>query len=377
MNDKKNGGKKLRILMLNYEFPPLGGGASPVSYELAKGYAKLGHKVDVVTMGYKDIPTFEVKEKINIYRVKCIRSKKEICHPWEQLSYLISAKKFLRKHMKSNKYDICHCHFIIPTGVLALWLKKKFGLEYIVTSHGSDVPNYNPDRFKLLHKFTGPKLKEICKESRLITTPSNYLKHLIKKEIGNYDILTIPNGSSDFRDKSVKKENIIMSSGRLLERKGFQYLIKAFNDLNSKDWKLYIVGDGPYKKELLKLANKNKNIIFTGWLDNTQEKYKRILNKSKIFSLLSSRETQGIVFIEGMSTGCAVISSDITACKETVSKDVGFLVARENVEEIKDKLKTLTGNKKLLNQFMKNSRKRYEKNFRYGGIIEKYLGALR
>jgi len=40
--------KKLRILMLNYEFPPLGGGASPVSYEIAKGYVKLGHKVDVV-----------------------------------------------------------------------------------------------------------------------------------------------------------------------------------------------------------------------------------------------------------------------------------------------------------------------------------------
>ena len=42
---------KLRILMLNYEFPPLGGGASPVSYEIAKGYVKLGHSVDVATAG--------------------------------------------------------------------------------------------------------------------------------------------------------------------------------------------------------------------------------------------------------------------------------------------------------------------------------------
>ena len=36
----------MKILMLNYEFPPLGGGASPVSYEIAKGYVKLGHKVE-------------------------------------------------------------------------------------------------------------------------------------------------------------------------------------------------------------------------------------------------------------------------------------------------------------------------------------------
>jgi len=36
--------KKLKILMLNYEFPPLGGGASPVSYEIAKGYVELGNE---------------------------------------------------------------------------------------------------------------------------------------------------------------------------------------------------------------------------------------------------------------------------------------------------------------------------------------------
>ena len=80
---------KKRVLMLNYEFPtrtpiltqqtpilnptsnkssikwkcsPLGGGASPVSYEIAKGYVKLGHKVDVVTMGFKDLPKFEKKD---------------------------------------------------------------------------------------------------------------------------------------------------------------------------------------------------------------------------------------------------------------------------------------------------------------------------
>jgi len=58
----------MKILMLNYEFPPLGGGASPVSYEIAKGYAKLGHKVTVVTMGYKDLPKEEVVDVITSLR---------------------------------------------------------------------------------------------------------------------------------------------------------------------------------------------------------------------------------------------------------------------------------------------------------------------
>ena len=220
----------MKILILNYEFPPLGGGASPVSYELAKGYAKLGHSVDVVTIGYKGLPNFEKKEGISFYRVKCLRSKKEISHPWEQLSYLVSAKKFLREHMKSHSYDICHCHFIIPTGGLALLLKKKFGLDYVVTAHGSDVPNYNPDRFKLLHKFTKPQLRKICKNAKLITSPSKYLASLIKEEIGDYGVEVIPNGVYVDKFKPKRKKNIILSTGRLLERKGFHYLIRAVSD---------------------------------------------------------------------------------------------------------------------------------------------------
>ena len=366
--------KTLRILMLNYEFPPLGGGASPVSYEIAKGYVKLGHSVDVVTMRFKGLKEFEKKDGINIYRVPCWRTKKEICHPWEQYSYIRSAKKFLKTHMKTHTYDINHTHFIIPTGVLALWLKKKFGLSYIITAHGSDVPGYNPDRFKLLHKLTGPTLKKICGGAKVITTPSKYLADLIRSKIGNYNIKVIPNGSRDYLVKGIKKENIIMSSGRLLPRKGFHLLIKAFNEIKPKDWKLYIVGDGPFRSDLEKLANKNNNIIFTGWLDNTKKEYKTLLNKSKIFSLLSSRETQGIVFIEAMSTGCAILSSNITACKETASPDIGKLVNIKNQADVTKNLREmLKGDIKVLG---KNARKRYEKNYEYDKIITPYMEVL-
>lgn len=56
----------MKILYLNYEFPPLGGGGSPVSYEIARGYARRGHTVDVVTMGFRDLPSREEVEGISI-----------------------------------------------------------------------------------------------------------------------------------------------------------------------------------------------------------------------------------------------------------------------------------------------------------------------
>src|SRR3989344_9247543 len=165
----------MRILMLNYEFPPLGGGASPVSYEIAKGYVKLGHKVDVVTMGFKGLPNFEIKDGIKIYRVKCLRSKKEICYPHEMLTYIISAKLFLKNHLKNNKYDINHTHFIIPTGIVSLWAKKFFGLPYIITSHGSDVLGYNK-RFNKVYPFISGKWKKIIQEAKLVVSPSKFLQ---------------------------------------------------------------------------------------------------------------------------------------------------------------------------------------------------------
>jgi glycosyltransferase involved in cell wall biosynthesis len=144
-----------KVLVLNYEFPPLGGGASPVSYEIAERLSKTGDfDIDVVTMGYKGLPEYEeINKNFRIHRVKCLRSKKEICHPWEQLTYLFFGYLKCCQLLKKSKFDICHCHFIIPTGVLAQKLKKKFGLEYVITAHGSDVQGFNTDRFKLLHKF--------------------------------------------------------------------------------------------------------------------------------------------------------------------------------------------------------------------------------
>ena len=95
----------------------------------------------------------EINKNFRVHRVRSWRSKKELCYPWEQVTYLIFGWFKCKELLKTKRYDLCHCHFIIPTGVLALKLKKKFGLPYIITPHGSDVLNYN-SRLKLIYPFT-------------------------------------------------------------------------------------------------------------------------------------------------------------------------------------------------------------------------------
>ncbi|OGJ19909.1 hypothetical protein A3K73_08125 [Candidatus Pacearchaeota archaeon RBG_13_36_9] len=363
--------KAKKILMLNYEFPPLGGGASPVSYEIAKGYIKLGHEVSVITMHYKGLPEYEEKEGISIHRVKCLRTKKELCHPWEQYTYLRSAKKFLKEHLKTNSYDICHCHFIIPTGILALWLKKKYGIPYIITSHGSDVPNYNPDRFKLMHKFTKPTLRKICKNAKAITSPSKYLAELIKKEIGDYNVKVIPNGIYPDKFTPKKKKKIILSTGRLLPRKGFQYLIQAVSD-KDYGYEVHIAGDGPMMPELKEMVKKSKTkIVFHGWIDNNSKEYKDLLESSSIYTLVSEKENSSIALLEAMSAGCTIITSNISGCPETIG-NAGIIIEPRNIRQLREQINKLIKNPNKIKEYGKMARQRVLNELDWGKLIERY-----
>ena len=360
---------KKRILVLNYEFPPLGGGASPISYEITKAYVERGYEVDVVTMGFQDLPKYEVKDGISIYRVPCLRFKKEICYPWEQLTFIISAIRFFRIHMKTNSYYFNHTHFLIPTGVISLWLKKKYNLSYIVTSHGSDIPGYNPDRFKTLHKFTRPLLRIIIKNAKGIFAGSNYLANLGNSIGANIKYEVIREGFDPTKFMPQKKKRIILSTGRLLERKGFQYLIKAVSE-EDIGYEVHIAGDGPMMDKLVALSRQSKTpIIFHGWLNNSSSAYKDLLESASIYVLASEIENASVSLLEAMSAGCAVITTNVSGCAETVGT-AGITVKPRDSEQIKDALQIIIEKEKL---YGKKARERVINEYNWNKTVNKYL----
>ena len=362
----------MRILMLNYEYPPLGGGASPVTKSLSEELVKFGHTVDVVTMGFKGLKGKEEINGVTIYRVPCIRKKQGVCQTHEMLSYCYSAFRFLPKLLSENKYDICHTHFIIPTGIVSYLNKNK--IPYIITSHGSDVPNYNPDRFRIQHKLLKPLWNEIVKNAECITSPSEYLKNLILENFDkeNYcdKIKVIPNGihSENFNPK--KKEKKVLVVTRLFERKGVQYIIDAMRDI--KNYELVICGDGPYLKKLEHQISKLNvtNIHLLGYISYERLKYE--YETSSIFVFTSTAESFGIVLLEAMSSGCAIITTNNSGCSEVVD-DAALLVRPKKSSNIKEALIKLINNDQLRNELGAKARKRVEENFTWKIIAEQYL----
>jgi glycosyltransferase involved in cell wall biosynthesis len=332
----------MRILYLNYEFPPLGGGASPVSYEIAKGYVKRGHEVDVVTMSYRGLPEYEQSDGINIYRVACLRSRKEICHPWEQLTYILSAKRFLSKRLGTTSYSINHTHFIIPTGAVALWLKKKYGIPYIVTAHGSDVLGYNR-RFRPLYPFLRRPWMSIVRNAKYVTAPSDFLVGKIREIAGPGRYETVANGLDLAAFRPGEKENRILVVARLFPNKGVQDVIEALRGMDLGGWSVDIVGDGPSREMLtgmIRTYGLSGTVRMHGWIDNASDRMKELYGKARIFISASRFESFGLTVLEAVSAGCYPLVSDIEGHRFIIDDDRHFF-QKSNVADLRGKLAAL------------------------------------
>jgi glycosyltransferase involved in cell wall biosynthesis len=123
----------MRILTLSYEFPPIGGGGSGVVKGLSEEFVRVGHSVDVVTMGFPGLPEEELVNGISVYRVDCARKSESKCTAREALRYVLKARPKVRELLSKNDYDIVHTHFIFPDGVIALKEVASTGVPYVIT----------------------------------------------------------------------------------------------------------------------------------------------------------------------------------------------------------------------------------------------------
>ena len=135
----------VKVLILSYEFPPLGGGAKVVQ-GLTNELVKEGTTAHVITMDSGALARYESTGSISITQVPCYRSNSSVCYFYEMIPYMVLALPYLLWTVWRGIYGINHTHFIFPDGVLAYCVKKFTGLPYVITAHGSDVPGYNPDR---------------------------------------------------------------------------------------------------------------------------------------------------------------------------------------------------------------------------------------
>ena len=357
----------MNILCLSYEYPPLGGGGSPVCAGVAESLVAAGHEIDVVTSAMADLPRQDHVAGVRLHRVPCLRRRRHMAGAAELATTLLPMYRQAVRLARQRDYDLIHCHFIVPSGIVARWVSRATGLPYVVTAHGSDVPAYNPDRFHLAHRIIRPLWRRVVRDAAAITSPSQFLASLIHDHLP-VTVDVVPNGITPPPRSDARRVNRVLLVSRLFQRKGIQDVIAAMDGCDPR-WQLEIAGDGPYRPTLERLARRHRvNARFLNFLPRDQ--LAELYRTSRIFVFPSRRENFPVVLLEAMGAGCAVIAANAPGSAEVVG-DAALTVPPGDVTMMRQALGQLMGDDRQIAALRERAYRRVQR-FAWPRIAAEY-----
>lgn len=341
----------MRILMINYEFPPIGGGSANATYHLLKEFSKYKDvEIDLITASSGEFKKEKFSKNITLYKLDI--NKKNLHYQTNKEMFLWSIKTlfFLSKHLKNNKYDLCHCWSGWPSGFFGYFFEKD--QKFTIGLRGTDVPGFN-QRMGILDKVVfNPYSKIVWSRAAKVIANSDGLKKLAHKTWkGDIDIIYNGIDTKKFKPKEQPKKPRIITVCRLIKRKGIEYLIEALKDL---DIQIDIIGEGPELTNLKTLAEKlNVNVNFIGYVKH--EDLPMYYQKANIFVLPSLYEGMSNSVLEAMACGLPIITTNTGGTQELIH-DNGIIIKKKSSSDIRKAITTLINNN-LIKEMSKNSRK--------------------
>lgn len=367
----------MNILMINYEFPPVGGGGANANRYLLKEFAKRKDlKIDLVTSSdtCRDY-IYDFSENIKIHRLD-VRKKK--VHYWSQrevLEFLYRSSRYVNQLVKKESYDLSHAFFGFPSGYTTYMHRNE--IPYIVSLRGSDVPGFNK-RFLLQYVLLRPLLKRIWKGAASIIANSMELKALALETAPDVPVNIIYNGIDADEFKPVQREErdriTILCIARLIPRKGIDYLIRALPAVirEHKEIRLVIVGEGNSEAELKAMTTELKvaeHTDFKGYVGH--DDLPALYGNADIFVLPSLWEGMSNTLLEAMASGLPVVVTDTGGTRELV-RDNGIIIPKEDPQAISEAILKLIDNQGLRIGMGKRSRE-ISLEFSWGKAAKQYL----
>jgi glycosyltransferase involved in cell wall biosynthesis len=371
----------MRILIINSEYPPLGGGAGNASANIARHLANFGHEVTVLTVHHGNLPRKEQTKNLTIIRIPALRRRQDRSGPLEQIAFIISASLWTLSLIPQPKPGATLAFFGVPCGAVSFLIKILYRVPYIVSLRGGDVPGFRPYDFSTYHKLIAPLLRIIWKQASAIIANSNGLRDLARQFDSRFEISIIPNGvdlelyKTEQRDW---KSPHLLSAGRIVHQKGLDLAMHALAELKHLSWQWTIAGDGPQLAVLQTLARElhiEDRITFAGW--QTREQIIGQYRQANTFLFPSRHEGMPNAVLEAMASGLPVIASRIAGSEElVVNGETGYLFPYEDVTSLRNSLQNLLGDPSLRQQMGIASRRRVEEHHSWENTARQYANRL-
>lgn len=438
----------MRILIVNYEFPPIGAGGGKASQKIAACLVELGHTVRVITsrptqpytffgnlsvllgLGFwvyliyiklvfnedlsdhgftilgtlllltgfilrssgliweltnpiRGLKRVEFIDGVEVQRIPVLRQRQEYCSTLEMGIFLLSGLWYSYFQAYEFKPDVVHIFFGIPDGPIGWALKRAYGLPYLISLRGADVPSDEVKRFARHYKILRPFVRWLWRDADALVAVSNGLREYASETTPDLPIEVIPNAIelSVFIPPRQRQNNgpvRLLFVGRLNAFKNVEMLIETASRLTAKgvdNFELQLVGEGEQRSNLERLVVEKgltRQVRFLGWVDRAA--IVEVYRQADIFVTASTWEGMPNTVLEGMACGLPVVGTRASGLSELVREGVnGYLVDINDAAALTDRLADLIDNPYERRRMGKESRKIAEQEFAWDYIAEQYV----
>jgi rhamnosyl/mannosyltransferase len=365
----------MKILQVNKLYYPWIGGVETIVQEIAEWLnGKDEFKIDVLACNHKFKRVIEEINGVKVFRASSFGI---------YLGMPVSFDFFLLYKKNFKNYDLIFLHFPFPLGFVAYTLLSP--KKDLVIWYHSDIVRQKILEifFRPFHLFALKKAKKIFVSNPNLIESSNYLRKFKEK------CVVIPFGVDleKFKlNEETKKEveeirkkykpPIVLSVGRYVYYKGFEYLIESAKDVEAR---FLIIGEGPSKKKyekIIKKLNLENKVFLIPPVENLIPYY----YACDLFVLpsITKSEAFGIVLLEAMACGKPLISTEIGTGTSFINQDgiTGFVIEPKNSKILSEKINEILVNKELREKFSQNSIQRAQE-FSKEKFIEKLSKELK
>jgi glycosyltransferase involved in cell wall biosynthesis len=372
----------MKILMLNYEFPPIGGGGGQAHLALLRQYAGRGElQVDVLTSAPR--PGLVIERFSGNIAIRRVGIDKKDLHLWRRLEviqWLAKARPQYRRMLAEKDYDLIHVFFGFPTGWLCYRDAKR--PPYVVSLRGSDVPGANA-RLKLDYMLLGALVfKPIWRRAAALVACSEGLKSRALKFLPSVEIEVIPNGvdlerfspADHASDNGGPGPLRLLTVGRLSATKRVPLLIEAVELLHQQGGKveLTIVGGGALEDDLKRVVTQKDlgDIVhFAGRVE--PEEMPEMYRRHDVLVSASMQEGMSNAMLEAMASGLPIVTTRCEGVDELIA-DNGIIVDDAQPAALAAAVGKLAGDRAALAAMSLAARTRAE-GFGWDKVADAYL----
>jgi L-malate glycosyltransferase len=366
----------MRILVLNHEFPPIGGGGGRAAEDICRGLTEWGHEIKVLTAHIKGLPREEERDGYTIVRLSSLRTQPYKASFLSMAAYVLAGLWTGRRLIRSFKPEVIHAHFAVPAGALAWALSQITGIPYVLTVHLGDVPGGVPEKTGGWFRWVYPFTRVIWRDANRIAAVSEFTRQLALKKY-KAEIQVIPNGVDL---SALKPDRIhlneppqIVFAGRFMAQKNPLQLVQTLNQLKKIQWQCVMIGDGPLMQDVRRAVAESGldgRFQFTGWIDPQE-----VLNwfdSSDILFMPSRSEGLPVVGIQALAKGLAIVASHVGGFVDLVDNNKnGYLIRQEDAGEFTTSLLGLLSDSNRLLSF-RNASLEKAKSFEINQVVKEY-----